>query len=55
MIRVLIVDDHTIVRRGLKAFLAQTEDIQIIAEADNGLEIGTQHLLTPSTFPPMTI
>jgi NarL family two-component system response regulator LiaR len=38
MIRVLIVDDHTIVRRGLKAFLAQTEDIQVIGEADNGLE-----------------
>jgi two-component system, NarL family, response regulator LiaR len=38
MIRVLIVDDHTIVRRGLKALLAQTEDIQVIGEADNGLE-----------------
>ncbi|MGE5376144.1 MAG: response regulator transcription factor [Bacteroidota bacterium] len=38
MIRVLIVDDHTIVRRGLKAFLAQTEDIQVIGEAENGLE-----------------
>ena len=38
MIRVLIVDDHTIVRRGLKAFLAQTDDIQVIGEADNGLE-----------------
>ena len=38
MIRVLIVDDHTIVRRGLKVFLAQTDDIRVIGEADNGLE-----------------
>ncbi len=37
-IRVLIVDDHTIVRRGLKAFLAQIDDIQVIGEADNGLD-----------------
>ncbi len=38
MIRILIVDDHIIVRRGLKAFLAQIDDIQVIGEADNGLE-----------------
>jgi NarL family two-component system response regulator LiaR len=38
MIRVLIVDDYTIVRRGLKVFLAQTDDIRVIGEADNGLE-----------------
>lgn len=37
-IRVLIVDDHTIVRRGIKALLAETEDIEVIGEADNGLE-----------------
>jgi NarL family two-component system response regulator LiaR len=34
----LIVDDHTTVRRGLKALLAQIDDIQVIGEADNGLE-----------------
>ena len=38
MIRVLIVDDHTIVRKGIKALLAETADIQVIAEANNGLE-----------------
>jgi two-component system, NarL family, response regulator LiaR len=38
IIRVLIVDDHTIVRRGIKALLAETEDIKVIGEADNGLE-----------------
>jgi NarL family two-component system response regulator LiaR len=38
MISVLIVDDHTIVRRGIKALLAQIDDIQVIGEADNGLD-----------------
>jgi len=37
-IRVLIVDDHTIVRKGIKALLAETSDIQVIGEAENGLE-----------------
>jgi len=37
-IRILIVDDHTIVRRGIKALLAEMEDLQIVGEADNGLE-----------------
>jgi DNA-binding NarL/FixJ family response regulator len=37
-IRILIVDDHTIVRRGLKALLAEIDDLQVVGEADNGLE-----------------
>jgi two-component system, NarL family, invasion response regulator UvrY len=38
MIRVLIVDDHTIVRQGLKQILAETRDIVVVAEAGNGQE-----------------
>ena len=38
IIRVLIVDDHTIVRRGIKALLAETDDIEVIGEAETGLE-----------------
>lgn len=38
MIQVLIVDDHTIVRRGIKALLAEMDDIQVVGEAANGLE-----------------
>ena len=38
MIQVLIVDDHTIVRRGIKALLAEIDDIQVVGEAANGLE-----------------
>jgi two-component system, NarL family, response regulator LiaR len=37
-IRVMIVDDHTIVRKGIKALLAETSDIQVIGEAGDGLE-----------------
>jgi two-component system, NarL family, response regulator LiaR len=37
-IRILIVDDHTIVRRGIKALLAEMDDMQVVGEADNGLE-----------------
>lgn len=38
MIRVLLVDDHEMVRMGLAAFLATTPDIEVVGEADNGKE-----------------
>ncbi len=38
MIRVLLADDHQIVRDGLKGILAATADIQVAAEAANGDE-----------------
>jgi NarL family two-component system response regulator LiaR len=34
----LIVDDHEIVRKGIRAFLATKRDIQVIAEAGDGIE-----------------
>ena len=37
-ITVLIVDDHAIVRQGLRTFLDLVEDIEVIGEAANGLE-----------------
>ena len=36
--RVLIADDHKIVREGLKALIDKQESMQVVAEADNGLE-----------------
>ena len=45
VIRVLIVDDHTIVRKGIKALLAETSDIQVVGEAENGLEAVDQFKL----------
>jgi len=38
MIRVLLVDDHTIVRQGLRMMLEQTGDIRVIDEASTGME-----------------
>lgn len=38
MIRVLIVDDHHVVRRGLLFFLKTQKDIEVIGEAKNGIE-----------------
>ena len=37
-IRVLIVDDHAMVRRGLAAFLKAKPDLQLVGEACNGGE-----------------
>lgn len=39
MIRILIADDHTIVREGLKQILAETSDIVAAGEAANGLQV----------------
>jgi DNA-binding NarL/FixJ family response regulator len=37
-IRVLIVDDHGVVRRGLRGFLDLLDDIDVVGEAENGLD-----------------
>ena len=37
-IRIVIVDDHAVVRAGLKQFLAEQMDFQVIGEAANGRE-----------------
>lgn len=34
--RILIVEDHTLLRAGLKALLSQDPDIEIVGEAENG-------------------
>ncbi len=38
MIRILIVDDHPIVRNGLRGAFADLPDIEVMAEAANGLQ-----------------
>src|SRR2546428_4761235 len=35
-ITVLLADDHTVVREGLRALLDATPDIKVVGEADNG-------------------
>src|SRR5437899_4835302 len=35
-IRVLLADDHTVVRQGIRALLSSEGDIDIVGEAENG-------------------
>jgi len=37
-IRILIVDDHSVVRQGLKMFLALDPELEVVGEAANGVE-----------------
>ncbi len=37
-IRVLIADDHAIIRQGLKQILSDTDDLEIAGEADGGIK-----------------
>jgi NarL family two-component system response regulator LiaR len=37
-IRVLIVDDHVVVRRGIRALLATVDEIKVVGEAQDGQE-----------------
>lgn len=46
--RVLIVEDHTLLRAGLKALLSQDPDIEIVGEAENGRDaVRLVAMLTP--------
>ncbi|PZT74352.1 MULTISPECIES: response regulator [unclassified Streptomyces] len=38
IIRVLLVDDHQVVRRGLRTFLEIQDDIEVVGEASDGAE-----------------
>jgi len=38
MIKILIVDDHPIVRRGLKQVIVEEHDMEVVAEAENAQE-----------------
>jgi DNA-binding NarL/FixJ family response regulator len=41
-IKVLIVDDHTLVRAGIRSLLALVEDIEVVGEASDGKEAITK-------------
>jgi two-component system response regulator NreC len=45
-VRVLIADDHVLVRRGLKALLDRNGEFEVVAEAENGydaIELAVRH------------
>ena len=35
-VRVFVVDDHTVVRRGLRAYLETVDDMEVVGEAADG-------------------
>ena len=37
-IRILLVDDHTLFRSGMKALLSRQSDFEVVGEASDGLE-----------------
>ncbi len=43
-IRVLLVDDHKVVRMGIKALIDAEPDLRVVGEAENGIE-GVRHSL----------
>jgi DNA-binding NarL/FixJ family response regulator len=48
-IRILVVDDHPVVRQGLIAMISTEPDMEIVGEADNGGEAVARYLeLRPS-------
>ena len=53
MIRVLVVDDHPIVRKGIKLVLSEAEDIQVAGEAASGHE--ALALLRKASFDVVTL
>jgi DNA-binding NarL/FixJ family response regulator len=38
LVRVFVVDDHAVVRRGLRAYLESVEDMEVVGEATDGRE-----------------
>jgi DNA-binding NarL/FixJ family response regulator len=42
-IRVLIAEDHALVRSGIKSLLARYKDIEVVGEADNGHDAVAMH------------
>jgi DNA-binding NarL/FixJ family response regulator len=47
MIRLFLVDDHTVLRYGLRALFQQEEGLQVVGEAENGDQLLAQLPTTP--------
>src|SRR5512134_965045 len=51
LIRVVVVDDHPVVRQGIKSLLGEEEDIQVVGEAVNGRDaLGKVETLKPDVI-----
>jgi len=42
IIRILLVDDHTVVRKGIRMILSAQPDMEVVAEGKNGLDAVTE-------------
>jgi len=50
-IRVLLVDDHTVVRQGLRMFLSLDPELEVVGEAENGKQaLEMAHQLLPDVI-----
>ena len=54
-VRILLADDHTVVRQGLKALLRSEEDIEVIGEAENGRRALDTAMNEPGTAGPLDL
>ena len=50
-IKIILADDHQIVRQGLRILLEAETDMKIVAEADNGRKV----LNRPRNYSPMSL
>ncbi len=51
VIRLLLVDDHALVREGIRLLLELEQDMQVVGEVGNGLDVMKQvHLLQPDVI-----
>jgi len=51
LIRVLLVDDHLVVRKALRSLLTSKYRIEVVGEADNGIEaVSMAHSLQPDVI-----
>ena len=44
VVKVAIADDHALFRTGVKTSLSARKDIQMVAEAENGMPVSYTHL-----------
>ena len=49
-IRVMLVDDHEVVRRGLRGFLELQPDIEVVGEAPDGVIAWSRRLSSRPTW-----
>ena len=45
MIKIALVDDHPVTRRGIAMLIESTDEIQIVMEASNGAELLKKYLV----------